>query len=30
VTNANHEVASGGQIEINFAQATLPQAADNA
>lgn len=29
VTNANHEVASGGQIEINFAHATLTQAADN-
>jgi glutamine synthetase len=29
VTNANHEVASGGQIEINFAHASLTQAADN-
>src|SRR5829696_1631283 len=29
LTNANHEVASGGQIEINFAHATLTQAADN-
>ncbi len=29
VTNANHEVASGGQIEINFTHATLTQAADN-
>jgi glutamine synthetase len=29
VTNANHEVASGGQIEINFTHATLTKAADN-
>jgi glutamine synthetase len=29
VTNANHEVASGGQIEINFTHASLTQAADN-
>jgi glutamine synthetase len=29
VTNANHEVASGGQIEINFTHATVTQAADN-
>ena len=27
VTNANHEVASGGQIEINFTHASLTQAA---
>jgi glutamine synthetase len=29
VTNVNHEVASGGQIEINFAHAGLTLAADN-
>jgi glutamine synthetase len=29
VTNVNHEVASGGQIEINFTHATLIQTADN-
>lgn len=29
VTNADHEVASGGQIEINFAHASLTQTADN-
>jgi glutamine synthetase len=29
VTNVNHEVASGGQIEINFTHATLTQTADN-
>jgi glutamine synthetase len=29
VTNANHEVANRGQIEINFTHATLTQAADN-
>jgi glutamine synthetase len=29
VTNVNHEVASGGQIEINFNHAGLTQAADN-
>jgi glutamine synthetase len=29
VTNVNHEVASGGQIEINFSHASLTQAADN-
>jgi glutamine synthetase len=29
VTNVNHEVASGGQIEINFTHASLTRAADN-
>jgi glutamine synthetase len=29
VTNLNHEVASNGQIEINFMHATLTRAADN-
>lgn len=29
VTNMNHEVASSGQIEINFAHSTLTRAADN-
>jgi glutamine synthetase len=29
VTNMNHEVASSGQIEINFAHSTLTKAADN-
>jgi glutamine synthetase len=29
VTNADHEVASGGQIEINFTHAPLTQTADN-
>ncbi|MGI0037905.1 MAG: type I glutamate--ammonia ligase [Nitrososphaera sp.] len=29
VTNLNHEVASNGQIEINFAHSTLTKAADN-
>jgi glutamine synthetase len=29
VTNVNHEVASGGQTEINFNHAGLTQAADN-
>ncbi|HEU4443657.1 MAG TPA: glutamine synthetase [Nitrososphaeraceae archaeon] len=29
VTNTNHEVASGGQIEIKFTHASLTQAADN-
>jgi glutamine synthetase len=29
VTNTNHEVASGGQIEINFTHSSLTQAADN-
>lgn len=29
VTNANHEVASAGQIEINFTHASLTQTADN-
>jgi glutamine synthetase len=29
VTNTNHEVASGGQIEINFNHSSLTQAADN-
>lgn len=29
VTNLNHEVASSGQMEINFAHSTLTKAADN-
>ena len=29
VTNLNHEVASGGQIEINFMHSALTKAADN-
>lgn len=29
VTNLNHEVASNGQIEINFVHSTLTKAADN-
>jgi glutamine synthetase len=29
VTNLNHEVASGGQIEINFNHSTLTDSADN-
>jgi glutamine synthetase len=29
VTNLNHEVASSGQIEINFMHSTITQAADN-